>query len=332
MKIGVFINSQFQPNASLEPEIKNLLCQVATARESGLSSIWFGQHIATGPLQMLQMLPLLSRVIPEAKGMTIGSSVTLLAIQNPVRVAEEMATLDWLSDGNIVVGTGIGYRPQEFQTAGIPMKNRGKRFEEALKILRQCWSEQKVNFSGKYFYLENQIPSIKPKQKNGPQIWVAGEVQAAIRRAAVIGDAWLPLPVPNKQSLSKDLAFYNKERSIAGLPKAIEQPLMREVYIGKNTETAFQECETALKYKYDTYVKWGQSESADSNSAFKKDFRKFATNRFLIGDQNTVFNEIRQYRDELNIDHLICRVEWPGLTIDQVLQTIRLLGECSKDL
>ena len=103
------INSQFQPNTSLEPEIGNLLSQVATAQKSGLSSIWFGQHIATGPLQMFQMLPLLARIIPEAKGMTIGSSVTLLAIQNPVQVAEEMATLDWLSDGNIVVGTGIGY-------------------------------------------------------------------------------------------------------------------------------------------------------------------------------------------------------------------------------
>ena len=252
MRIGIFINSQFQPNTSLEPEIGNLLSQVATAQKSGLSSIWFGQHIATGPLQMFQMLPLLARIIPEAKGMTIGSSVTLLAIQNPVQVAEEMATLDWLSDGNIVVGTGIGYRPQEFETAGIPMKNRGKRFEAALNIVRQCWNEKEVNFSGKYFHLENQIPSIRPKQKNGPQIWVAGEVQAAIRRAALIGDAWLPLPVPNKETLANDLAFYNKERSMAGLPKAIEQPLMREVYIGKNKETAFQECQTSLKYKYDS--------------------------------------------------------------------------------
>ena len=332
MKIGIFINSQFQPHTSLEPEIKNLLSQVATARKSGLNSIWFGQHIATGPLQMFQMLPLLARIIPEAKGMTIGSSVTLLTIQNPVQVAEEMATLDWLSDGNIVVGAGIGYRPQEFETAGIPMKNRGKRFEEALRIVRQCWNEKEVNFSGEYFNLEHQIPSIKPKQKNGPQIWVAGEVHAAIRRAALMGDAWLPLPVPTKQTLAKDLTFYNKERSIAGLPNAIAQPLMREVYIGKYTETAFQECEAALKYKYDSYAEWGQSESAESNKALNKDFRNFAKNRFLIGDQDTVLNEIRQYRDELGIDHLICRVQWPGLHVDQVLRTIRLLGECSKEL
>ena len=332
MKIGIFINSQFQPHTPLEPEIENLLSQVATARKSGLDSIWFGQHIATGPLQMLQMLPLLARIIPDAEGMTIGSSVTLLTIQNPVQVAEEMATLDWLSGGNIIVGTGIGYRPQEFATAGIPMKNRGKRFEEALKIVRQCWNKNEVNFSGKYYHLENQIPSIRPKQKNGPQIWVAGEVHAAIRRAALIGDAWLPLPVPTKHALTKDLTFYNNERSMAGLPPAIEQPLMREVYIGRNTEAAFQECQTALKYKSDSYAKWGQNESASSNEALNKNFRNFANNRFLIGDQNTVFDEICQYRDDLNIDHLICRVQWPGLSIDQVHQTIRLLGECSKEL
>lgn len=332
MKIGIFINSQFQPHTSLEPEVRNLLSQVVMAQKADLHSIWFGQHIATGPLQMFQMLPLLARIIPEANGMIIGSSVSLLTIQNPVQVAEEMATLDWLSDGKLIFGAGIGYRPQEFETAGIPMKDRGRRFEEALKIVRQCWNENEVNFTGTHFNLEHQIPSIKPKQENGPKIWIAGEVRTAIRRAALIGDAWLPLPIPTKHVLTKDLAFYNNERSKGGLPNAIEQPLMREVYIGNNSATAFQECQTALKYKYDSYAKWGQNESAESNEAFNRDFRNFAKNRFLIGDQDTVFNEICRYRDELKIDHLICRVQWPGLNIDHVLQTIKLLGECSKHL
>ena len=332
MKIGIFINTQFQPGIPLGPEVSNLLTQVVTARDSGLDSIWFGQHLVTGPLQMFQILPLLARIIPEAKGMTIGSSVVLLSIQNPVQVAEEMATLDWLSGGNIVVGTGIGYRAQEFEAAGIPMSIRGKRFEEALTIVRQCWFEKEVNFSGKYFNLKHQIPSIKPKQKNGPPIWIAGEVHTAIRRAALMGDAWLPLPVPNRQTLHKDLAFYRNERSQAGLIPAIEQPLMREVYVSKNTGNTFNECQYALKNKYETYAKWGQSESFDSRVSFSSDFRNFSKNRFIIGDKKSVIDEIQQYRDELNIDHLICRVEWPGLEKDKVIQSIRLLGECSKYL
>ena len=63
---------------------------------------------------------------------------------------------------------------------------------------------------------------------------------------------------------------------------------------------------------------------------FNKDFRNFAMNRFIIGDKMSVLDEIIQYRDELNIDHLICRVEWPELENDKVIQTIKLLGECAK--
>ena len=83
MKIGIFLSTQFAPGAPLEPEIGNILAQVRTAREAGLSSVWVGQHVAVGPLQMFQMLPLLARIVPEANGMTIGSSVVLLAMQNP---------------------------------------------------------------------------------------------------------------------------------------------------------------------------------------------------------------------------------------------------------
>ena len=330
MKIGIFINTQFNPNVPLDPKINDLLTQVETARESGLYSIWFGQHLVTGPLQMFQITPLLARIIPETKGMKIGSSVALLSIQNPIQFSEEMATLDWLSNGNIVVGAGIGYRPQEFEAAGIPMKIRGKRFEEALKIVRQCWFEEEVNFTGEYFNIKHQIPSIKPKQKNGPPIWIAGEANIAIRRAALMGDAWLPLPVPNRHTLRKDLKFYRKERSQIGLAATKEQPLMREVYIGKKFGSAFDECQYALKNKYESYSKWGQSESAESREHFNKDFRNFAMNRFIIGDKMSVLDEIIQYRDELNIDHLICRVEWPELENDKVIQTIKLLGECAK--
>jgi len=330
MKIGVFINTQFHPNVPLGPKINDLLDQVVTARESGIYSIWFGQHLVTGPLQMFQITPLLARIIPETKGMKIGSSVALLSIQNPIQFSEEMATLDWLSDGNIICGAGIGYRPQEFEAAGIPMKIRGKRFEEALKIVRQCWFEEEVNFVGEYFNIKHQIPSIKPKQKNGPPIWIAGEANIAIRRAALMGDAWLPLPVPNRDALCKDLKFYRNERSQVGRTAAKEQPLMREVYIGKNFDSAFDECQYALNNKYESYSKWGQSESAESRDDFNRDFRNFATNRFIIGDKLSVLDEIQQYRDELNIDHLICRVEWPGLENDKVIQTIKLLGECAK--
>ncbi len=332
MKLGIFLSTQFPPDAPLEPEIGNILAQVRMAREAGLSSVWVGQHIASGPLQMFQMLPLLARIVPEAEGMTIGSSVVLLAMQNPLQVAEEMATLDWLSGGRLVMGAGIGYRKEEFEAAGVAMNTRGKRFEEALEIVRRCWCGGKINFSGKYFKLSQQVPSLQPMQPSGPPIWIAGEVEAAIRRAAVFGDAWIPLPIPNRTTLIQLLSLFRKERKIANLKPVKEQPLMREVYVGRDTVTAFDECADALKYKYQAYAGWGQEESARSGADFNADFRNFAQDRFVIGDQETVHQELKHYRDELGIDHMICRVQWPGLSQTQVLGTIERLGACARDL
>ncbi len=332
MKLGIFLSTQFPPGASLEPEIGNILAQVRTARDAGLASVWFGQHVASGPLQMFQMMPLLARIVPEAGDMTIGSSVVLLAMQNPLQTAEEMATLDWLSGGRLVMGAGIGYRKEEFEAAGVAMNTRGKRFEEALEIVRRCWRGGEVDFSGKYFKLTRQVPSLQPKQTNGPPIWIAGEVDAAIRRAARLGDAWIPLPIPNRETLIPLLDLFRKERASAGLEPVTEQPLMREVYVGGDSATAFDECVDALKYKYQAYAGWGQDESATSSADFNDDFRNFAQDRFVIGDAQTVRQELERYRDELGIGHMICRVQWPGLSQSQVLATIERLGACAKDL
>ena len=107
---------------------------------------------------------------------------------------------------------------------------------------------------------------------------------------------------------------------------------MREVYVGRDTVTAFDECADALKYKYQAYAGWGQEESARSGADFNADFRNFAQDRFVIGDQETVHQELKHYRDELGIDHMICRVQWPGLSQTQVLGTIERLGACARDL
>ena len=332
MKLGIFLNTQYSPGASLEPEVDNFLAQVRTARQAGLSSIWVGQHMGTGPLQMFQMLPLLARIVPEAEGMTIGSCVVLLAMQNPLQIAEEMATLDWFSGGRLIMGAGIGYRREEFEAAGVAMTSRGQRFEEALKIVRRFWREDEVSFKGNYFSLNKQKPSLKPKQSNGPPIWIAGQVEASICRAALLGDAWIPLPIPNRETLISHLALFRRERKNTGLEPVKEQPLMREVYVGRSSATAFDECVKALKFKYEAYANWGQEESTASSRQLNNDFRKFAEDRFVIGDEEEVGKELKRYRDELGIDHLICRVQWPGLSQQQVLASIKRLGACSKYL
>src|SRR5260370_914148 len=128
MKLGLYMATQWRQGADLGPELANLIEQVRAARASGLASLMVGQHFVSSPLQMFQAMPLLARLAAEAEGMRLGPGLLLLPLLNPVVVAEETATPDWLCDGNAILGLGPGYRPEEFASIRIPFKERLPRF------------------------------------------------------------------------------------------------------------------------------------------------------------------------------------------------------------
>src|SRR3977135_3095497 len=125
----------------LGPELANLIEQVRVAKASGLASLMVGQHFVSSPLQMFQAMPLLARLASEAEGMRLGPGLLLLPLLNPVIVAEETATLDWLTNGNAIIGLGLGYRQEEFDSIGVPIKERVPRFVEAVEVVRKLWRD-----------------------------------------------------------------------------------------------------------------------------------------------------------------------------------------------
>jgi alkanesulfonate monooxygenase SsuD/methylene tetrahydromethanopterin reductase-like flavin-dependent oxidoreductase (luciferase family) len=97
MKIGIFLATQYPEGTALDTTIDDLAAQVRACRDNGFHSVWIGQHFLTAPLQMVQTTPLLARLAVEGEGMTFGPAVVLLPMLNPVVVAEEAASLDWIS-------------------------------------------------------------------------------------------------------------------------------------------------------------------------------------------------------------------------------------------
>jgi alkanesulfonate monooxygenase SsuD/methylene tetrahydromethanopterin reductase-like flavin-dependent oxidoreductase (luciferase family) len=142
--------------------LKALREQVLAARDNGFSSLFVGQHLLTGPMCMFQTNPLLGHLVHDAAGMQIGPGVLLLSMMNPVLAAEEAATLDWLSDGNYVLGAGLGYRPEEFQAMGVDKRERVGRLIEGLELIKRLWTEDRVTHQGRYF------GSTTPRRASGP--------------------------------------------------------------------------------------------------------------------------------------------------------------------
>ena len=223
---------------------------------------------------------------------------------------------------------GLGYRPEEFQAMGVEMKQRVGRLTEGLEIVKRLWTEDSVTHHGKHFQLDDAKASVKPKQNPRPPIWLGGDVEPAVRRAARIADAWCVAPTLSTESMLSYLEVFRAERRRTGQSENVSCPIIRECFVGRDAAHAKSVSRGPLLYKYSAYAAWGQGETTQGD--FEDAFEDFAQGRFLIGDSEQVKDEILRY-GEIS-DQLLLRVQWPGLAHDEALGNIERIGSIIANL
>ena len=119
------------------------------------------------------------------------ASVVVAPQREPVLLAKQAAEVDVLSGGRLRLGLGMGWQEAEFEALGASLHQRPSRMEEAVAVMRACWSEEPINFDGRYSILRSMSMLPKPATENGPPILFGGTVPAALKRAARLGDGWL---------------------------------------------------------------------------------------------------------------------------------------------
>src|SRR6266542_1563302 len=142
VQVGLLL-SDVPKSVTPAQQFKDVLRIVESAQENGFTYIAIGQHFLYGELRWLQ----------------------------PVLLAEEIATLDVVTEGRLIFGAGLGYRPEEFDYLDIPFKQRAGRFDESLELMKKLWTQETVNHRGKYWTLEDVHPHLFPVQQPHPPIW-----------------------------------------------------------------------------------------------------------------------------------------------------------------
>jgi alkanesulfonate monooxygenase SsuD/methylene tetrahydromethanopterin reductase-like flavin-dependent oxidoreductase (luciferase family) len=259
--------------------------------------------------------------------MRIGATVLLLPLLNPVDVAEQVATLDVITEGRFVCGVGLGYREEEYEAFGIQGKERVPRFVESLEVIKRLWTEDEVTHRGRYFTLTRARMAMKPVQKPHPPVWFAANNDAAVARAARMADAWIINPHAKLAVLEQQMRLYRKALEEAGRPFPAELPIIKELYVAPDRRTAVQECRPFLEAKYKAYGAWGQDKALPAGDSFDMGFEELVRDRFVIGDPDECAREIRRYADALGVTTFVFRVQWPGMEQAKVLRSIQLLGE-----
>ncbi len=194
--------------------------QAAELEARGVDSLWVGGHIASRNASPEAFVNL-ARLSAVTKRVRIGTSILLLPLYPPPLVAKQIADLDRLTDGRVVLGVGIGGEyPEEFRALQVPVTERGRRADEAIPLLRRLWTATAVTHHGRYYDFEDVKIHPAPLQPGGVPIVVAGRREPAMRRAATLGDGWMPyLYSPRRYATSvttiRDIAAANG-RDISG--------------------------------------------------------------------------------------------------------------------
>lgn len=166
-----------------------LLAGAALAEELGFDSGWVGDHLSFHP-PVLDAIGALSGAAARTRSLLLGTAVLLLPMRHPVWTAKQLATVDALAPGRLLVGVGVGgENPQEWDAAGVPVAGRGRRLDEGLQILRALLRGEAVDHPGPL--LPTRCPALEPAPAEPPPLVVGGRSDAALRRAARVGDGWM---------------------------------------------------------------------------------------------------------------------------------------------
>ncbi len=211
MKLGICLPHYGRP---IEP---SRLVQLASrAEEVGLDSIWVTDHVIlprdialiyrSDMLDPLAVLPWLAGVTER---IALGTSVIVLPYRSPLPVAKLLASVDVLSGGRLIVGVAVGWVEGEFEALGVPFRERGRRADEAIELFRAVWTQEYPELKTASYNLAGLKASPMPLQKPRPPILVGGASDAAMRRAARLGDGWHASGMPPSTFRAGALAVAN---------------------------------------------------------------------------------------------------------------------------
>jgi len=333
MKFGMMYSFVFPPGSSLTHletfrEMDRLL---PLSEELGFETFHTTEHHFQNNGWAPSPLIVLAQAAGLTKHMRLVTNILVLPLYDPLRLVEDLVTLDNVCDGRLTLGVSPGYVSEEFTAYGIPHTERFRRSEEILDIIEAAWANESFEFDGKYYQIPETLVMPRPVQARLP-IWYGVSGPRLLERAARRGCPVTASPRHTISELQDHYARYDAAAKKAGFETS-ERPVIREIFVAPTTAQAEEIAGPAVTHLFGLYGRKsaeGERELRNDSGELIRDesdvdFKTFAS-RYIIGDPGSACEQLRELIDALSPSEIICRMQLPGIPTADFEKAIRLVG------
>jgi alkanesulfonate monooxygenase SsuD/methylene tetrahydromethanopterin reductase-like flavin-dependent oxidoreductase (luciferase family) len=311
------------------------LCEQAVelaveAERLGFDSVWLTEHHFVDDGYMPSLMALAAAMAVRTQRIEIGSGLLLAPLHDPIRLAEDAATVDLLSRGRLLLGLGMGWREEEFEGLEIPIEERRQRLIDAVMILRQAWGDGAVTGTKRHPRTGVSVWP-KPPRPGGPPIWIGAHAERAVRRAGRIADGFMA-GTGSAAEFAERVAWVREE--VAGReapPAGYEISIYQSTFAWEDGD-AWPLVRDALHYldwKYEDMTDArGRTGPTPAPPPLTPESEAALRQHMVVGTPEQVAEGIRAYRDAAGDDlHYIAQLYWPGMPYERQREAMRVFAE-----
>ena len=336
MKFGFFFQLPCAPEQSERERYGDTLAQIEHGDQLGFDTAWLAElHFFPEFSVMSSPLIVAAAAAQRTQRIRLGMAVSLLPLCEPIRSAEDAATVDILSDGRLVFGVGRGTNPLHYGGFNIPMAESRERFAEALEVVTQAWTAERVNYEGKYYRYKDVAVYPKPLQKPHPPIRIATNSSDTFPMAGQLGypmfSSLVVVPLPR---FRRDIAVYWQNFEAAGHQRTGEEvALLFPLYVAETEAEAQQVPRDSIMHYFEVLSRRIVAGDAELDAATRErnremqarfqrlTFEEVRENVAIIGTPEHCIERITWLREEFQLSELICWFNPGGLMPSETVLT-----------
>jgi alkanesulfonate monooxygenase SsuD/methylene tetrahydromethanopterin reductase-like flavin-dependent oxidoreductase (luciferase family) len=352
MHLGLMMECEYRPGATDDTAFDEAFTLAAAAEELGYDTIWLAErHFASperisggsgGGVPSFASAPLMfaSALAARTSRVRIGIAVSVLPLAHPVKLAEEVATLDQISRGRLDFGIGRSGFATAYAGYAVPYGESRERFQECLDILRAAWTQDSFSYSGEHYQFEDVALVPKPYQKPYPPLRMAATTPDTF---PIVGEMGFPIFVglrgTDVPETARNVATYREAWHAAGHPGDGDVYLRIPVYVAATEDAALEEPRASTMQSYkrlaESYVKSAgttgtvaaEGRAARGESMLAAGYDELLRNRLAYGTPEMVATRLKQLRDDIGLSGFVIEPNVGGsIPRPQVFESVRLIA------